>query len=344
MRENTISAPEFNTGKAGFDFASGKSSRRDFIKNTVLTAGLLAAGMTSCSRSPAPVQTPASEKIQTTGAIREKLFEQRPLGKTGINVCSLSAGQCAQPDLLVEAYNAGITSFETARGYMGGNLERIIGKALKSIPRDKVVIITKIECSSQNRLTMIRKTEECLNALGIDTIDVLLAHGVHATSLLSSEVVMQTFTELKKSGKIRFCGVSTHQTKEIGEWMLQNPFYDVLMTAFNYSFPAEASDLLRQLRQKGTGIIGMKSLTFKFDDHKATIPSALKFALSRDFMDTVAVPFSNAENFDANMETVKQKFSQDDEKILAANSKGILQEYYFNPDSQPGRPVQPSSL
>jgi hypothetical protein len=51
--------------------------------------------------------------------------------------------------------------------------------------------------------------------------------------------------------------------------------------------------------------------------------------MSRDFIDTVVVPFSSAEHFDADLETVKQEYSENDARILSANCQGALQEFFL---------------
>ena len=65
----------------------------------------------------------------------------RTLGKTGLRVSVLGFGcmTTSDPSVIEQAADAGINYFDTARGYQGGNNERMVGGALKS-RRNKIVL------------------------------------------------------------------------------------------------------------------------------------------------------------------------------------------------------------
>src|SRR5438132_693473 len=81
----------------------------------------------------------------------------RTLGRTGLKVSIMGMGTGGGPDplgqksgrpesemhaLLHRAYDLGVNFFDTSPGYMES--EVILGRALQSLPRDRIVISTKI--------------------------------------------------------------------------------------------------------------------------------------------------------------------------------------------------------
>jgi predicted oxidoreductase len=121
---------------------------------------------------------------------------------------------------VIAAYDAGYTFFDHADIYGGGETEKIFGEWLRENPgmRDKISIVTKCGVRRPDdppgspyhyNLSgeyILRSCEGSLKRLGIETIDVLLLH--RADWLVDPADVAGAFTKLKKSGKVRFFGVS----------------------------------------------------------------------------------------------------------------------------------------
>lgn len=121
---------------------------------------------------------------------------------------------------VIAAYEAGYTLFDHADIYGGGEAEKIFGEVLHENPemRERISIITKCgvrrpddppgspyhyNLSGEH---IIRSCEGSLKRLGIETIDVLLLH--RADWLVDPADVAGAFIKLKRSGKVRFFGVS----------------------------------------------------------------------------------------------------------------------------------------
>lgn len=113
------------------------------------------------------------------------------------------------------ALDNGVNFFDTADTYTGGQSELILGKALEG-KRDDAVIATKVtnpkgpkpNQSGQGRKHIIQGVEESLKALRTDYIDVLYLH--HPDPHTPFEEVAETMTELVRSGKIRYYGLSNY--------------------------------------------------------------------------------------------------------------------------------------
>ena len=109
------------------------SSRRNFL---VAGIGLPALASASRSADPEP-QTRARRSSDVQ-------FEYRILGKTGLKVTAVGMGCMVTSDgsVVERAADMGITYFDTARGYSGGNNERMVGAALKG-KRNSITLSSK---------------------------------------------------------------------------------------------------------------------------------------------------------------------------------------------------------
>jgi aryl-alcohol dehydrogenase-like predicted oxidoreductase len=107
----------------------------------------------------------------------------------------------------------GISLFDTADVYSGGESESILGKAIKG-RRGKVLVSTKASFRSgedanaigSSRYHLIAAVEAALSRLGTDYIDLFQLHGFDA--LTPPEEVLSTLDALVRAGKIRYIGVS----------------------------------------------------------------------------------------------------------------------------------------
>ena len=73
------------------------------------------------------------------------------------------------------AYDAGITTFDTAEVYGNGHSERIIGQALGDI-REKIVLATKVFSNHLKYEQVVKACERSLKNLNTDYIDLYQIH------------------------------------------------------------------------------------------------------------------------------------------------------------------------
>lgn len=147
--------------------------------------------------------------------------------------------------LLHRAFDLGVNCFDTAPSYMDS--ECILGRALKGMPRDDVVVSTKITLagSMPGMAIQIMKPEDIesavdasLKRLGMDHVDLLLMSvaGPEYYDYVMNEQ-MPVLRQLQEKGKVRFLG-SSEQSRSDGshEWMrllLASDAVDVVMVAYN---------------------------------------------------------------------------------------------------------------
>ncbi|MEJ2658085.1 MAG: aldo/keto reductase [Desulfobacterales bacterium] len=117
------------------------------------------------------------------------------------------------------AYDAGITTFDTAEVYGDGHSERIVGNALKDV-RDRVVIATKVFSNHLKYDQVIDACNGSLKNLKTDYIDLYQIHwppGSFGARKVPLEETMRAMTDLKAQGKIRAIGVSNFSRSQIKE-------------------------------------------------------------------------------------------------------------------------------
>jgi aryl-alcohol dehydrogenase-like predicted oxidoreductase len=126
-------------------------------------------------------------------------------------------------DLVHAAVDHGITTFDTAEVYADGAAESILGRALADHPRENVVVCTKVGRSrkpdpNQGRLSrkhIFDSIDGSLRRLRTDYVDLYQAHRYDADTPI--EETVQAFTDVVRSGKARYIGVSEWPAERIRE-------------------------------------------------------------------------------------------------------------------------------
>ncbi len=119
--------------------------------------------------------------------------------------------------LLDEAYELGITVFDTADAYGGGRSETYLGNWLRAkgpTTRDKLLISSKVfnpvgpgpNHSGLSRLHIMRQVEASLQRLALDHLDMYLMHEPDPSTPM--EETLRTMDDLVHQGKVRYIGAS----------------------------------------------------------------------------------------------------------------------------------------
>jgi aryl-alcohol dehydrogenase-like predicted oxidoreductase len=118
------------------------------------------------------------------------------------------------------AIDHGITLFDTANQYGAGEAERVLGEALRSYPRDRYLIATKLyfpvgdEPDHGLSAAQIEKQlDRSLQRLGVDTIDLYQCHRFDKETPL--EETLTALDRAVRSGKARAIGFSEWTAEQI---------------------------------------------------------------------------------------------------------------------------------
>ena len=126
-----------------------------------------------------------------------------------------------------------------------------------------------------------------LQRLGLEYVDILYLHDLlDPRDSVLFEPLMKALESIKKGGKARFIGVSTHgKEQEVIRAAIEGKFYDVVLSGYNFrkSNLVALDAAIGEANQAGMGIIAMKTMAGKFFDRERTQPintkAALKWAL-----------------------------------------------------------------
>lgn len=163
-------------------------------------------------------------------------MQRRRLGKSAIVVSDICMGTMtfgSQTDeaeahrILDACFDAGIDFYDTAEGYpvppdakWVGRTEEIVGRWLKTKPRDAIILATKVSGPSHvwfksplrsgmtalDRRNIVTAVEGSLKKLGTDYIDLYQTHWPDHD--LPYEETMEVLDELVRAGKVRVLGCS----------------------------------------------------------------------------------------------------------------------------------------
>jgi predicted aldo/keto reductase-like oxidoreductase len=305
--------------------------RRDFIKSSA--AG--AAGAAFLSSLPVNAAKKSVKVISAT----------RVLGNTGIRLPIISMGvmRSDNPNLVKAALESGVKYLDTAHGYMAGRNEEMLGRLLKEFPRDSFVLSTKVKAVGQGGgvskkddpsvKSLIDNFDLSLQRLQMDYVDILFLHAISTRETALYEPHMDALQKLKKEGKARFVGVSTHSNEpEVIRAVADSGVYDAVLTGVNFHqdhYP-DVKSAIAYATGKGIGIVGMKTMAGGFIDRERKIPvdpkPAIKFVLQDENVHTIIPGFTTFEQLEVTLSVLKdlEMHDEDFERLNFLKSQGSL--------------------
>lgn len=162
------------------------------------------------------------------------------------------------------ALNNGIRFIDTAPLYGAGKSERSVGMALASVPRESVVLSTKVGrlvtpeggvVFNFTRDGILRSIEESLQRLKLDYLDILLVHDPDEHYKEALDVTFPTLAELRSQGVVKAIGAGMNQ------WQMQADFArhadpDCFLLAGRYTLLEQGAldEFFPLCQEKGIGI------------------------------------------------------------------------------------------
>ncbi len=204
-------------------------------------------------------------------------MNHRPLGKTGLKVSEICLGNwqthggqlnyAASEKIVREAFKLGINFFDTADIYANGAAEEILGRAVRNLNRQEVVIATKCwgtvrgkgpTTCGHSRKHVMEAMDASLRRLKLDHVDLYQLHTYDKDTPL--EETLDALNDLVRQGKTIYIGCSNFIPKLMREahaickrngwaWFVSNqPQYNLLERTVE-------KGLMQTCSRQGVGLI-----------------------------------------------------------------------------------------
>jgi aryl-alcohol dehydrogenase-like predicted oxidoreductase len=269
---------------------------------------------------------------------------KRLLGKTGEQLSILgfsgtavmSIEQSEANSLVSEAFDLGVNYYDVSPTY--GNAQERLGPALEPY-RKHCFLASKTDFRSKAEAEA--DVHKSLQTLRTDHFDLFQHHAVDKMSdldqIFGPNGAQEAFVAVKKSGKVRFLGLSTH-SPEVALAAMKHGGLDTIMFPINYVLVTKSNfgpDVMKYANENGLGFIAIKAMargkysanlpeakrTPKCWYEPCTLPEeaalAYRWTLSKPV--TAAMPPGNPDWF-----RVALKVAQDFKPITEAETKALL--------------------
>lgn len=166
-------------------------------------------------------------------------------------------------ETLQYAFEQGIRFFDSAPAYVRGLAETRTGKLLAQLPRDQVIIATKVGFDitaddvrrDYSRDGVLRSIEGSLKRLNVDRIDIIHIHDADHDAQQALDETFPALADLRAQGVIKAIGAGMNQW-EVPLTFAQHADFDCFLIAGRYTLLEQgALPLLNLCEQKGISII-----------------------------------------------------------------------------------------
>jgi predicted aldo/keto reductase-like oxidoreductase len=232
-------------------------------RRTFLQAGALAAAASALTLAP---NAPAQDAAEKPGPL-----PRRKLGKTGVEITVLDQGAVrgsGYDRILRASYASGVRVFDTARVYgTEPSLKRWFDQAPEV--RKEIFLVTKDQPRTPRQ--MIGMLDQRLATLGTDYVDLFFIHGLgddhkldDAMNFVKSQEFKEVAETIRKSGKAKFIGFSTHHKDraQIIQAAADGGIVDAIMLQYTPWLDKDhpLNRALDACHEKGIGLISMKQV------------------------------------------------------------------------------------
>ena len=282
-------------------------------------------------------------------------MEYRTFGKTGTKPSLLGFGcmrfptkldesgkrvidRCEAEKMLDYAYNNGVTYFDTAYPYHGGESEVVLGNAMKKHKRDTFLVATKLPMWKLEKTEDVRAVFfEQLERLQMDYVDFYLLHALNRNTFKKGKDIhaLEEVIKLKEEGRIKHIGFSFHDEYEIFEEIVNYYDWEFCQIQYNYMDTDVQAGVkgIRLCEEKGIPLVIMEPIMggalaafsedvedlFKSYNKDASIASwALRFVASEDNVKVILSGMSTFSQVVDNINSFNKftKLNEEEQKII----------------------------
>jgi aryl-alcohol dehydrogenase-like predicted oxidoreductase len=210
-------------------------------------------------------------------------MEYTNLGNTGLKVSKLCLGcmtygepgrgshEWTLPEdqshpFIARALELGINFFDTANVYSAGSSEEILGRALKNVPRDSLVIATKVHGAMHkhpngrglSRKAILAEIDASLSRLGMDYVDLYQIHRFDPETPI--EETLEALHDVVRAGKARYIGASSMHAWQFCKALYLSRLngwtrFISMQNHVNLLYREEEREMMALCREEGIGVI-----------------------------------------------------------------------------------------
>eukprot|EP01089_Gocevia_fonbrunei_P010198 TRINITY_DN2277_c0_g1_i6.p1 TRINITY_DN2277_c0_g1~~TRINITY_DN2277_c0_g1_i6.p1 ORF type:complete len:361 (+),score=77.97 TRINITY_DN2277_c0_g1_i6:92-1084(+) len=209
-------------------------------------------------------------------------MESVPLGTSGLTVSHLGLGCMGMSAFyttnqvddqesiatIEAALNQGVNFFDTSDVYGCGENEKLLGKAIAKLGREKFIVASKFAFAmdpTTNKFLGINGSPEyvkqscaaSLERLGIETIDLYYQHRVDPSTPIEDTV--KAMAELVKEGKVKYLGLSECSAETLRRAHAVHPI-SAVQVEYSMWTPELEQTLFPTCRELGVGIVAYSPL------------------------------------------------------------------------------------
>ncbi|MCC6145436.1 MAG: aldo/keto reductase [Candidatus Hydrogenedentes bacterium] len=212
------------------------------------------------------------------------------------------------------AVDLGINHIETARGY--GTSEYQLGKILPQIPRDEIIVQTKVAPFAD--VAQFKATfEKSMSLLQLDHVDIFSFHGINDGECLANTLkCLDTALKWKHEGRIRHIGFSTHGHVSTIVEAIETGVFEHVNLHWYYIFQ-ENWPAIEEARKRDMGVFIISpndkgGMLYNPSQKLVELCAPLHpmvfnglYCLSRPEVHTLSCGVARPEDFDVHLETVR---------------------------------------
>ena len=283
-------------------------------------------GFGACSRRESSSDSPQSGRKPVT----------RTLGRTGLRLPIVSMGTAYAANLVHAALAGGMRYVHTSSSYAERNHEILLGRVFRGRARDSFIVATSPDLPYRDDRTGIgtmdlgtmadvrligESLDGSLRRLGLDAVDIYYLGSIGRRETALHEPYLRAFEALKKAGKARFVGVTTHSHEpEVIRAVVESGVWDVVLTSYNFrqSHREEVRAAIRHAAAAGLGIVAMKTQAGVYWDSartkKINMKAALKWVLQDENVHTTVPAISNFDELREDLSVMEDPTLTPDER------------------------------
>jgi len=281
-------------------------------------------------------------------------LQYREFGSTGVKVSRLGFGAMRLPrnekkavEVLRRAIELGVNYIDTAPGYLDGDSEKFVGRAIRDC-RDKVILATKNPIKDASGENWLRRLDASLKRMGVDYIDFYhmwsISWQVYREKIDQPRGPLWAAEKALKDGLIKYLCFSFHDKPENMIKIIDTGHFSTVLCQYNLLDRAN-EEAMAYAKAKGLGVavmgpVGGGRLAQSSQEIAKLIPSgvqstpeaALRFVLSNPNVDITLSGMSTIEMVEENVKVAAREVhltAQEREQIIqiTERNKKLLELY-----------------